>query len=190
MRVISGKAKGHRLTAPKSPRLRPALDQVKEAVFNILFDVSGARVLDLFAGCGSVGIEALSRGAASATFVEEWREAADAIERNLKHCKLGDGAKIMRMTVARAIRTLERADESFDLIFVDPPYEKDLVNTTLSQLAKSGIVHKGTLIVVEHHPKEPIDERLGLLLTDSRKYGQTRISFMEVKKGKILNPKS
>lgn len=181
MRVISGKAKGHRLTAPKSPRLRPALDQVKEAVFNILFDVSGARVLDLFAGCGSVGIEALSRGAASATFVEEWREAADAIERNLKHCKLEDGAKIMRTTVARAIRALDRAGECFDLVFVDPPYEKDLVNPTLALLAESGIIHKDTLIVVEHHPKEPIDEGIDLILTDSRKYGQTRIAFLAIK---------
>ncbi len=179
MRVISGTAKGHKLVAPKSAKVRPALDQVKEAIFNILYDVSGARVLDLFAGSGSIGIEALSRGAFHAVFVEEWGPAIECIRKNLDHCKLTDGATIMKMPVRIAIKTLIKKDQPFDLIFVDPPYEKDLVNKTLDQLADSILVDENTLIVVEHHPKEPIQEPKSLTLTDNRKYGQTDISFLK-----------
>ncbi|MBT3181083.1 MAG: 16S rRNA (guanine(966)-N(2))-methyltransferase RsmD [Deltaproteobacteria bacterium] len=179
MRVISGKAKGHKLVAPKSAKVRPALDQVKEAIFNILYDVSSAQVLDLFAGSGSIGIEALSRGAFHAVFVEEWGPAIECIRRNLQHCKLTDGATIMKMPVHLAIKTLNKKDRPFDLIFVDPPYEKDLVNKTLDQLANSVLVDENTMIIVEHHPHEPIDEPKTLILTDSRKYGQTDISFLK-----------
>lgn len=179
MRVISGKAKGHKLYAPSSARLRPALDRVKEAIFNILFDVSETRVLDLFAGCGSIGIEALSRGAAFAVFVEEWRPATDSIRRNLSHCKLDQLARIMSMQVSKAIKRLERDGEEFDLIFVDPPYMKDLVNPTLRLIAASSIAKPDSIIVVEHSPKEPIGEICNLALTDKRKYGQTSVAFLK-----------
>lgn len=179
MRVISGRAKGHRLTAPRSNRVRPALDKVKEAIFNILCDVTDEKVLDLFAGCGSVGIEALSRGAALVVFVEEWGPAVNAIKKNLAHCKLTDGARVMKSAVSGAIRKLDSNGQLFDLIFVDPPYEKNLVNPTLKLIANSSIIHENSLIVVEHHPKEPIIEHPSLTLTDSRKYGQTRISFLK-----------
>lgn len=178
MRVITGKAKGHRLKAPKSNRTRPALDQVKEAIFNILFDVKDLAVLDLFAGCGSIGIEAISRGARSCTFVENWKNAADCIVENLRHCKLEEQAKVIRMDVDKAIEYLSRKSVKFDIIFVDPPYEKELVNPTLSQLASSNLIHEGSIIIVEHHPKEPIEAPESLILTDCRKYGQTRISFL------------
>jgi 16S rRNA (guanine(966)-N(2))-methyltransferase RsmD len=178
MRVISGSAKGHKLYAPRSARVRPALDQVKEAIFNILFDVSDATVLDLFAGSGSVGIEALSRGAASCVFVEEWDQAIASIERNLSHCKLEDKARIIKSRVDKAIGRLEREESSFDLIFVDPPYEKGLVMKTLEALGGSRMA-KSALIVVEHHPKEPIEDIPTLALTDSRKYGQTCVSFLK-----------
>jgi len=178
MRVISGKAKGHKLVAPKSARVRPALDQVKEAIFNILFDVTDARVLDLFAGCGSIGIEALSRGASNATFVDDWGPAIDTIRKNLDHCKLTGSAKVMKMPVAKAVKILDSKNEKFDLIFVDPPYEKNLVDKTLKQLADSSLLHEDSIVVVEHHPKEPISEHKSLALTDSRKYGQTHISFL------------
>ena len=179
MRVIAGKAKGHKLFAPAGNRVRPALDKVKGAIFNILYSVEGACVLDLFAGTGAVGIEALSRGAASAVFVEEWDKATTAIERNLEHCKLADRARIVRSTVARAIKVLGREQHTFDLVFVDPPYLKDLVNPTLELLATSTLLADAALIIVEHHPKEPIGGIAGLSLTDSRKYGQTLISFLQ-----------
>jgi len=178
MRVIAGKAKGHKLVAPSSDRVRPALDQVKEAIFNILFNVEGERVLDLFAGSGSVGIEAMSRGANDAVFVEEWSKAVAAIKRNLKHCKLEENARIIGKSVERSLGILNKEAQSFDLIFVDPPYEKNLVNPTLRMLASSPLIKDGTRIVVEHHPKEPIEDIGGLALTDTRKYGQTHVSFL------------
>lgn len=178
MRVISGQAKGHRLVAPSSARVRPALDKIKGAIFNILFDVSGKRALDLFAGSGAIGIEALSRGASEAVFVEEWDKAVESIERNLAHTKLKERAAIMRMPVERAIKRLARDGRAFDLIFVDPPYEKGLVVPTLEMIAGSGIAAPGAIVVVEHHPKEPVEGASGLALTDSRKYGQTQVSFL------------
>lgn len=181
MRVISGSAKGHRLTAPKGSRIRPALDQVKEAIFNILYDVEGLRVLDLFAGTGSIGIEALSRGAAEAVFVEEWGKAVEHIHKNLEHTKLSARSRVMRQSVAKAIPLLARKGLRFDLIFVDPPYLKGLLNPTLAELGSSPIAPPGALVVVEHHPKEPVEAHEGLALTDSRKYGQTLISFLEKK---------
>lgn len=178
MRVIAGTAKGHRLVAPASPRVRPALDKVKAAIFNILFDVAGARVLDLFAGSGSIGIEALSRGAREAVFVEAWERAATSIRKNLDHCNLGHRARIITSDVRTAIAHLSKGANPFDLIFVDPPYLEGLVNPTLARLAASPLVAETTLLIVEHHPKEPIDDIAGLTLTDERKYGQTRVSFL------------
>lgn len=180
MRIISGTAKGHKLVAPKSARVRPALDKIKGAIFNILYDVTDLKVLDLFAGSGAVGIEALSRGAASAVFVEEWGEAVRSIKRNLEHCKLSERARIIETKVASAIKLLNRKGETFDLIFVDPPYLKNLVNPTLKLLAESDIAANSAVIIVEHHPKEPIAEISGLALTDSRKYGQTLVDFLRI----------
>lgn len=159
--------------------MRPTYDRVRESVFGILGPrVEGARVLDLFAGSGAVGIEALSRGAAHAVFVEEWDKACEAIRRNLTHCKLTSRGRILRCTVESAIRKLHRDKESFNLIFVDPPYLKGLVSPTLRKLAASSIAAPDALIIVEHHPKEVIPEIEGLTLTDSRKYGQTLITFL------------
>ena len=178
MRVIAGSAKGRRLSAPASKRVRPALDQVKEAIFNILFDVTGARVLDLFAGSGSIGIEALSRGARLAVFVEEWGPAVASMQKNLERCKFTDRARVMKSTVSRAIASLRREGQLFDLVFVDPPYLKNLVQPTLKKISSAGILANDGLIVTEHHPREEIGEVSGLLLTDSRKYGQIRVTFL------------
>lgn len=178
MRVIAGSAKGHKLIAPAGDRVRPALDKVKGAIFNILYDVTDAAVLDLYAGSGAVGIEALSRGAKEAIFVEAWEPAIEAIRRNLAHCKLAERATILHSPVSRAIGLLTRKGRTFDLVFVDPPYLKDLVGPTLLQLADSPLLAPGALVIVEHHPKEPIGAIPRLALTDTRKYGQTLISFL------------
>lgn len=184
MRVIAGQAKGHKLVAPTGARVRPALDQVKEAIFNILFNVEDERVLDLFAGSGSVGIEALSRGAIDAVFVEAWSKAVASIKRNLSHCKLEDRARIIGKSVERAIDLLAKEGGVFDLIFVDPPYEQGLVNPTLVKLGQTPILAPRARIVVEHHPKEPIECPEGLILTDNRKYGQTLVSFLAPEGGR------
>jgi 16S rRNA (guanine966-N2)-methyltransferase len=178
MRVIAGTCKGRKLAAPKSKDVRPVLDQVKEAIFNILFDVEGCNVLDLFAGSGSVGIEALSRGADHATFVERDAEACRIIRSNLKACDLESSSTVMKMQASAAVDRLSKSGAAFDLIFVDPPYLKDYVNDTLMRVAASAIAMEGSTLVIEHHPKEPIGDIPGLTLTDTRNYGQTLISFM------------
>lgn len=179
MRVIAGLAKGHRLFSPKSNRIRPVLDQVKEAIFNILFDVTGLRVLDLFAGTGAMGIEALSRGADYCCFVDASREALKLIGKNIDACGFTQKSYVLGMTIGQAVDRLAEQDKTFDLVFIDPPYEKFLVKKTLRRLSQSLIVHEKTLFVMEHHPKESCEPVAGLTLTNQRKYGQTRVSFLK-----------
>lgn len=180
MRIIAGTAKGRRLLGPKKgQRMRPVLDQVKEAVFSILFSVEGAHVLDLFAGTGAMGIEALSRGAARATFVDVDPLAIGLITRNLESCLLHDHATVLTFHVERAIRQCAHQGAQFDLIFIDPPYENGQVNPTLAQVARRGLLRTNGRIVIEHHPHETIQAPEGLALTDQRKYGQTLISFLQ-----------
>lgn len=178
MRVIAGLAKGRTLISPKKDSIRPVLDQVKEAVFNILYYIEGLSVLDLFAGTGAVGIEALSRGAAHAVFVDHDEEAVKLIRKNLERCGFERQGKVLPMTVGKAINILSKKGEAFDLIFVDPPYLRHFVVKTLRKLAKSPLCGSQTQIIVEHHPKETIPEMEGLILTDQRKYGQTLVSFL------------
>ena len=121
MRIVAGSAKGARIFAPKGRDTRPTSDRVREAVFAIVASVEGMTVLDLFAGSGALGLEALSRGAASATFVESDRAALEAIDRNLE--KLGlQGARIVR---GDAVEYLAKTSDRYDVVFIDPPYEKD-----------------------------------------------------------------
>lgn len=182
MRVITGTAGGRKLYTPKSHNIRPALDKIKGAIFNILFNVEGLNVLDLFAGTGAIGIEALSRGANYATFVDMSNEAVTIIRKNLELCGFNDKSLIFQRPVEVALEYFSKHDEKFDLIFVDPPYLKNLVNSTLEKIGKFGVLSEDGKIIVEHHPKEPIAEVTGLLLTDTRKYGQTLISFLCLQK--------
>lgn len=186
MRVIAGIAKGRRLAAPKSNThalslskgIRPVLDQVKEAIFNILFDVTGLRVLDLFAGTGAMGIETLSRGAVYCCFVDKAKEAVRLIGKNIDLCQMAERSYVLPMTIGKALALLETQQKKFNLVFVDPPYEKYLVNKTLLRLALSPALNSEAIVVVEHHPNESIGTIEGLNLTSERKYGQTRVSFL------------
>ncbi len=184
MRVIAGSAKGRLLRGPKSTAIRPALDKVKGAIFNILHDVRGLNVLDLFAGTGSIGIEALSRGAQSTTFVDGGPEALALIHQNLKICGLNEAATVLRLSLPRDLRRLGKRFEPFDLIFVDPPYDKDLVNPTLAAVQGEKLLAPGGIIVVEHSPRESAETN-GLILQNERKYGQTRVSFFRCFSSKI-----
>src|SRR5258706_2628872 len=125
MRVIAGSLKGRRLKAPDWEGIRPTSDKLRETLFNILTPrVRGARVLDGYAGTGALGIEAISRGAASAAFVDLDRRAQALVEANLAHCGLTNGCVIIRASVARAIEDFRNASSSFDLILLDPPYDE------------------------------------------------------------------
>lgn len=179
MRVISGKARGRRLKAPKGLALRPTADRVKEALFNILpRDLSGYKVLDLYAGTGSLTVEALSRGASGALLIDSAGEARKVIQENLKSLELLDRVRIWQTPVARAIRQLSRQGEAFDLVFLDPPYEKGLVEATLRAIGKGGILKGTGLVVAEHSVREKVATSYGALrLNDQRRYGTIMISF-------------
>ncbi|GEM_PF-373071 len=155
MRVIAGSVKGLRLKAPSTQKVRPVADKVKGAIFNILGDISGTRVLDLFAGSGSVGIEALSREASFCVFVEADKNIASYLQKNLEHCCLEKKAKLLVQKVSRAIPWLEKKGQTFDLIFVDPPYDKNLLNPTLELLCQHpSLLSPHSLLVIEHSPRE------------------------------------
>lgn len=180
MRVIAGEAKGRALRAAGAAT-RPITDRVKENLFNILgARVVGATVLDLFAGAGSVGIEALSRGARAATFVELDREALRAIRANLDATRLGDRARVVRLDAFRFIRHADA--ETFDLIYVAPPQYKGLWAETLHALDQHARLTARGIVVAQIHPKEYQELALtNLELFDRRKYGSTLLCFYRSK---------
>lgn len=185
MRVISGSAKGRTLVGPpknqKTHAIRPALDKVKGAIFNILFDVSDLNVLDVFAGTGAIGIEALSRGARHAVFLDASPEALKIIQKNIELCRFADRATLLKTKLPDDLKTIARKSgiEAFDLIFVDPPYDKGLVNPTLKAVVAHRLLAPAGQVIVEHSPREGIGEIAGLRLKDQRTYGQTVISFLQ-----------
>ena len=148
MRVITGIARGRRLKELEGTETRPTTDRVKEGVFNVLqFDVEGRRVLDLFAGTGQMGIECLSRGAASAAFVDRRADAVRLIRDNLKTCGLTDRA---RVTEGDAMEFLKATREKYDLIFLDPPYESGLLEAAIAPIARFDILSPHGIIIAEH----------------------------------------
>jgi len=177
VRVISGTAKGRTLKAVPGETTRPVTDRVKEALFDIAGDnVRDARFLDLFAGTGGVGIEALSRGAREAVFVEQARPALDTIRYNLAHTKLGDRARIVRASV---FDFLKRAPQPYDYIYVAPPQYKELWIATLRLIdAQPGWLAEDGEIVVQIDPREyqPI-ELQHFEPIDERRYGSTLLIF-------------
>ncbi len=180
MRIISGTSRGRKLVTPRNQSLRPTSDRVKESIFNILQEkMAGGVVLDLFAGTGNLGIEALSRGAKKAIFVEKERQALRLIQRNLTQFGLEERSEIVPRDVNRAIGILKRRGECFDLILMDPPYERGLIRKTLMELNSKQIYHKGSILVIEHNRREPLPQILdGWNLIRQRRMGDTVISFL------------
>ncbi len=180
MRIISGISKGRKLATPKNQILRPTSDRVKESIFNILREeVEGKLVLDLFAGTGNLGIEALSRGAKKAFFVEVGRQALRLIQRNLTQCKLEEQSEIIPKDANRAIGILNQRRVSFDLILMDPPYESGLIKRTLMKLNSNPIYHKDSILVIEHDRREPLPTPVdGWILFREQRVGDTVISFL------------
>lgn len=159
MRVIAGALKGRRLETPDWPGLRPTSDRLRETLFNVLAPrIEGARFLDGFAGTGAVGIEALSRGAAHVTFVEQDRRAQQLIARNLERCGLRDGHAMIRAGFAAAAARLK---ETFDVIFLDPPYGAAELAAALE--AAAPLVTAETLLIVEHARRDRAPETSGPL---------------------------
>lgn len=183
MRIVSGSAGGLHLKVPKGYRLRPTADQVREAIFNILvsrFPVEGIDILDLFAGTGALGIEALSRGARSVVFVDANPDARRTILDNLKLTGFRRQGRVIRAYVNKGIRVAEEQGLCFGGVFLDPPYEDGWVDKVLRILAQSPILELGAWIVVEHSQHEQSAEAYPpLLLTDRRHYGTTGVSFYQ-----------
>jgi len=181
MRVIGGAAKGRRLLAPKGQTVRPTADRVKESLFNILpRDLTGAKVLDLFAGTGNLSIEALSRGADRAVLIDASERSVAAIKENLRRLGFHGRGQVWTAPVARGLRSLARRDESFDYIFLDPPYDQALVGRTLEIIGKSNLLRDSGTLVVEHSARETVKPLYGSLqLHDQRRYGDTLLSFYQ-----------
>lgn len=147
MRVIAGTARGIQLKTPEGMQTRPTADRVKEALFSIIhFDLPGAKVLDLFGGTGQLGIEALSRGAASATFVDQAESACRLIKENLRRTKLENAGKVVR---GDYMEYLSRCREEYDIILLDPPYAEVFLENALKRIAEIDILRSGGIIVAE-----------------------------------------
>ncbi|MGI6778723.1 MAG: 16S rRNA (guanine(966)-N(2))-methyltransferase RsmD [Acetivibrionales bacterium] len=182
---MSGTAKGHKLKTLKGLSTRPTSDKVKEALFNIVSQyVKGADVLDLFAGTGNLGIEALSRGASSAVLVDKSMECHNIIKQNLIHTKLMDRAEILTGDVIRVLLKLAGEGRSFDIVFMDPPYCKNFAKDTLQIVSDNGIIKNDGIVVIERDIKDEIPQEVGRLrLLRDGKYGNTVLSFYKIGNG-------
>lgn len=179
MRIIAGTARGRNLKSPKGMSTRPTSDRVREALFNIVTSyVPDSRFLDLFSGTGAVGIEALSRGAAKAVLVEKDRNTTKIILENLDLCRLKESAEVLTLDVAKAISLLGHRGEIFDLIFIDPPYQKEFEKPTIEEILAQAILAPEGIVIVESNKVDLPPETVGVLRAYRReKYGDTALTF-------------
>lgn len=183
MRIVGGRHRGRRILAPPGEAVRPTSDRAREALFNILSHgkyaaagppFAGARVLDGFAGTGAIGLEALSRGASAAIFVERDRAALDALRRNIVSLGETDRARILAIDATQPSRTAEPCA----LAFLDPPYQSGLAAPALAALAEAGWLGGGALVVVELAAREAFAAPAGFSLLEERVYGAARLVFL------------
>jgi 16S rRNA (guanine966-N2)-methyltransferase len=185
VRIIAGALKGRRLVTPKGATTRPTADQVRIALMDTLTPrLPDARVLDLFAGAGGVGLEALSRGAAHATFVERDPRAVAALRENVETLGVGAMARVRRADVLRELPALYQAGERFDVVFLDPPYDTNLVETTLQALGGGGLLLAEGLVIAQHFTKRAPAATVGALATfRTRRFGETTLTFYRAAPG-------
>lgn len=181
MRIIGGQAKGRRISVPPGYDVRPTSDRIKEALFNILNSVEGLKFLDLYAGTGNVGIEALSRGAEEVVFVEKVDVLIKNLKKNLEKFGFHSRYRIFRMDVEKAVECLADAGMRFDLIFADPPYRKGFIDKTIALLnAHPSILAENGWMILQHAMSEPLNVKScgEFELIDTRRYGDTILSFL------------
>jgi 16S rRNA (guanine966-N2)-methyltransferase len=180
MRITGGAARGRPLRAPRGLRVRPTADKVRAAIFNILatrIDIAQSRWLDLFAGSGALGLEALSRGAAHVMFVDASRESCRFVRENVERSGFAQRVEVRCVALPGGLRRLH-IEEPFDGAFVDPPYARGLAARTLADLGTSSLLSSAAWVVAEHGAREPLAERYGALSRrDARRYGSTGISL-------------
>ena len=182
MRITGGRARSRRLSAPRGQQTRPTAERVREALFSILGPPpTEARVLDLFAGAGTLGLEALSRGAEFAVFVDQSRSAAKFIRLNVHALELDASSRVHCGDVLRVVPGL---DGAFDWIFIDPPYATDLADRTLELLGSGDFLADGCVVIVENDRRQPAARAAGCLVkVDCRRYGDTELSFYRESSG-------
>jgi 16S rRNA (guanine966-N2)-methyltransferase len=181
LRIISGTYRGKKLKPFPGQTIRPTSDRLREAIFNILSNrVRLAVVLDLFAGTGALGIEALSRGAHSATFIEKDKTVASILEENIRSCSLTDKTQVIQWDVLKNLNCIRSIRPQINLVFIDPPYRTDMLRPALSHLHDSRALANRATLVVEHSRFEAIPTTLDVFqLEDERRYGKTLVSFLE-----------
>lgn len=184
MRVISGKYKGRRLNAPENYDIRPTSDKAKEALFSILTnEIFGSRVLDLFAGTGSLGIEALSRGAEYCVFADSSRQSLSLIKGNLEHCGVDEGAKVMAGDYRKVLKQLSDrvesgSEEPFHIILLDPPYNEGLLEAAFELIRCGGLLAPSGYIIAEHRKEEKLPDVIqGFIKSKERRYGVVMLSI-------------
>lgn len=180
MRIIAGEMRSRKLKAPEGMDTRPTADRVKEALFSILQGrLYGARVLDLYGGSGALALEALSRGAASAVIADQSPKACQVIQENIDSLDVGKRAQLLRMKDTQALKALHGRRDTFDLIFLDPPYRMD-TESVCGQILESQLLKPEGMLVIEHsrekHPAPPAPYRL----KDRREYGAAGLSFYAI----------
>jgi 16S rRNA (guanine(966)-N(2))-methyltransferase RsmD len=186
MRIVAGKYRSRILKSLKGNALRPTSDRLRETLFNVLGpNVTGSRFLDVFAGTGAVGIEAISRGATEVIFIENHAPAAVLIRRNLESLEIANGAQVLPLDALRALEKLaarhKPSDSPFDFVFVDPPYaEKDQYDRVLGFLGAAPFLGQGSVVIAEHRRTIELPQRIGRLLrTRNLRQGDAALSFFE-----------
>jgi len=178
MRISAGEHRGRRLRSPKGSRTRPTSDLLRQAIFNVLGStIRGARILDLFAGTGALGLEALSRGAASATFVERDRQALDSLRANVRELDFSTQARVLAGEALATLNQLAAAGDRFDCVLLDPPYAGDLGVRALETLAPGGILSENAVLIVQAFHKSEFPQQTGVLSRVwQRRYGESRLT--------------
>jgi 16S rRNA (guanine(966)-N(2))-methyltransferase RsmD len=180
VRIVAGTARGKKLAAPKGRDVRPTSDRVREALFSSIGErVRDASVLDLFAGSGALGLEALSRGARRATFVERSRRTMAVVRRNARDLGFVDRARFIEGSALYSLKQLEKEGARFHIVFLDPPYKGTLLGDALLALGKSGILVEGGLVVAEHPAEVPVLVGEEFHILSKKRYGGTVLSFVQ-----------
>ncbi|MDD5711338.1 MAG: 16S rRNA (guanine(966)-N(2))-methyltransferase RsmD, partial [Smithellaceae bacterium] len=174
-------AKGRLIRLPKGASARPTADRIKEARFNIIAPVTGKSFLDIYAGSGSVGLEAISRGAARAVFIERDRKLASALEASLEELDFIGRGEVLCADMAKAIRTLATAEKSFDIVFADPPYGRGYLQDAIDVVGDTSILSSGGAFILQHSTRDTDWQSGSFEIIDQRRYGDTAVSFMKYK---------
>ncbi len=181
MRIIAGKFRGVKLLSPKGENTRPTADKARESLFNILDHgkfskiLRGAKIVDIFAGTGALGLEAMSRGAKSAVFFEQDNNAIATLKANINKCKINDDCQINRTT---ALQPPQR-NITYDILFFDPPYHQEFADKSLIAFDNIGWIGKDSLNIIQTHPKDQFTMPDGFELIDQRKYGAAKFLFIK-----------